>query len=319
MLYLSVIIVSYNTEMLLANCLRSVLASLASSGISDCEIIVVDNASSDGSDRLVRTQFPQVRLIGNERNVGFAAAANQGIRQSQGRYALLLNPDTLVLGKAIGEMAAFLDQHPKAGVVNCKLLHGDGSFQHSAFRFPTLLMSFFDFFPLHHRLANSRLNGRYPVGAYLAPFQIDHPLGACFMVRREALDEVGLLDEGFFMYCEEVDWCLRIKKQGWLIHCQPEAEVVHYTGQSTRQSWGPMYVELHRSRFRLFRKHYSPLFCAAARRIVRLGIWREIRKARSLRGKGLITEAEFQQRQQAYGEILKLISEDAYNLRHSHR
>lgn len=321
MLYISVIIVSYNTEVLLERCLLSVLASLASSGIAEerAEIIVVDNASSDGSAALVRTRFPQVKLIQNVGNVGFAAASNQGIRESQGEYLFFLNPDTEVLSNAIGELATFLQQHDGVGMVNPKLLNPDGSFQHSSFRFPSLWMDFLDFFPLSHRLINSRLNGRYPFSAYRQPFEIGHPLGAAFMVRRKAVEEVGLLSEEFFMYCEEIDWCLRIKRKGWRIFCQPKAEVLHYGAQSTRQFWGPMFVELHRSRFLLFRKHYSPSFRAAARQIVRLGIWWKMRKARCEHRKGLITAAQFQERRETYMKVLELISEDARNICRRHR
>ena len=152
------------------------------------------------------------------------------------------------------------------------LLNSDGTYQHAAFRFPTLPMALIDFFPLNHRLLNSRWNGRYPFSLYEHPFAMDHPLGACIVVRREACKDVGLLDEQFFMYCEEIDWCRRIKQAGWEIMHVPDARVVHHGGRSTSQAAGRMFVELHRSRFRLFAKHQGRGYQWAARAIVAVGV-----------------------------------------------
>jgi hypothetical protein len=265
---LTVIIVSYNTRSLLARCLASLAAELRPPD----EVIVIDNASADGSAALVRERFPHVRVIANAENRGFASACNQGLRAAQGELLCLLNPDTQLFPGALEALATFLAAHPHVGVVGPTLLHSDGSYQHAAFRFPTLLMALIDFFPLHHRLINSRLNGRYPFAQYEHPFAMDHPLGACMMVRRDVCDAVGLLDEHFFMYCEEVDWCQRIKQAGWEIMHVPNARVIHHSGQSTKQSAGRMFVELHRSRFRLFAKHYSRGYQGAARAIVVLGM-----------------------------------------------
>jgi GT2 family glycosyltransferase len=220
---LSIVVVSYNTRQLLKECLDSVYASLAES-ILVSEVVVVDNASQDGSAVMVRKHFPRFRLIANEDNRGFAAANNQALRAlgygtgdtshpPLPKYAMLLNPDTIVGRRALTTLVRFMDENPKAGACGARLLHSDGSFQHSAFAFPTLLQVFLDFFPINYRLTDSRANGRYPRRLYRAgePFPIDHPLGAALMVRREAIEQVGLLDEGFFMYCEEIDWCLRLK------------------------------------------------------------------------------------------------------------
>ncbi|MDP2727242.1 MAG: glycosyltransferase family 2 protein, partial [Dehalococcoidia bacterium] len=217
----SVVIVSYNVSGLLRRCLESVFRSLERAAL-ESEVLVVDNASSDGSGEMVRSSFPGVRLIQNQANRGFAAATNQGLTQSRGRYILLLNPDTEVLGDAPTRLTAFLESHPRAAMVTGQLLNADGTLQQGAFRFPNLWMSFFDFFPVHHRLAGSRLNGRYPLDD-MGPFEIDHPLGACMMVRRDVVEQVGLLDEAFFIYCEEIDWCMRIKRAGWHIYCLPQA------------------------------------------------------------------------------------------------
>lgn len=236
------------------------------------EIIVVDNASADGSAALVREQFPQVQLIANTENRGFAAGCNQGLQKAKGDLLCLLNPDTLLFPGALDALASFLEAHREVGVVGPTLLHSDGTYQHAAFRFPTLPMALIDFFPLNHRLLNSRLNGRYPLTLYERPFAMDHPLGACMMVRRETCTDMGLLDEQFFMYCEEIDWCRRIKQAGWAIMHVPGARVVHHCGRSTSQAAGRMFVELHRSRFRLFAKHNSKRYQLAARGIVVVGI-----------------------------------------------
>ena len=304
---LSVIIVSHNTRELLALCLDSLLANLASSALG-YEIIVVDNASRDRTVEMVRKRFPQVQLLANEENLGFAAANNQGLKKSKGNYLLLLNPDTLVKGKALQLMLQFLVSHPQVGMVGPKLLYPDGRLQHSAFSFPTLPMIFLDFFPLNHRLINSRLNGRYPKALYEAgePFPVDHPLGAAMMVRGEAADQVGPLDEGFFIYCEEIEWCMRMKKMGWEIFCLPQAEIVHYVGQSTGQFREAMYVELHRSRYRLYEKHYGPAFRFMARLIVGLGVRREMLKARWEARQGRVAEGEMEKRLDAYRRVLEL-------------
>ena len=264
---ISVVIVSYNTRALLARCLETVSAELHPPN----EVIVVDNASADASVAMVRAQFPQVQVIANTENCGFAVATNQGLRAANGTFLCLLNPDTELFSGALAALANFLESHPDVGVVGPTLLYPDGRYQHAAFHFPTLAMALIDFFPLNHRLLNSRLYGRYPFSMHEKPFAMDYPLGACMMVRREVCAAVGLLDEQFFMYCEEVDWCRRIKQAGWQIMHVPGARVVHHEGQSTRQAAGRMFVELHRSRFRLFAKHCSRRYQLAARGIVATG------------------------------------------------
>ncbi|MGB5933708.1 MAG: glycosyltransferase family 2 protein [Anaerolineae bacterium] len=304
---LSVIIVSHNTRELLALCLDSLLANLASSALG-YEVIVVDNASRDRTVEMVLKRFPQVQLLANEENLGFAAANNQGLKESKGNYLLLLNPDTLVQGEALQLMFQFLVSHPRVSLVGPKLLYSDGRLQHSAFSFPTLLMIFLDFFPLNHRFIDSRLNGRYPKALYEAgePFAVDHPLGAAMMVRRETVDQVGPLDEGFFIYCEEIDWCMRMKKMGWEIFCLPQAEIVHYVGKSTGQFREAMYVELHRSRYRLYEKHHGPAFRLMSRLIVGLGVRREMLKARREARQGKVAEGKLEKRLDAYRQVLEL-------------
>jgi N-acetylglucosaminyl-diphospho-decaprenol L-rhamnosyltransferase len=279
---LAIIVVSYNTRTLLQACLAYVYRGLQTSDLAG-EVWVVDNASSDDSANMVRSEFSTAHLIAHPENVGFAAANNLALQaigfgpQDTARElpnaVLLLNPDTLIRDDALGALYRTLHEQPRTGVTGAGLVYPDDSFQHSAFRFPDLMQVFFDFFPLNHRLTDSRLNGRYPRSLYEAgrPFAIDFPLGAALMARREAIQQVGLMDERFFMYCEEIDWCLRFRRAGWGISCVPQARIVHYSAQSTRQFHDRMFVALWRSRFRLFEKHYSRFFRWAVHQIVALG------------------------------------------------
>ncbi len=317
---LSVIIVSYNTQQLLRECLASVQANLSRSDLMG-QVWVVDNASLDDSAHIVAREFPQVQLIANEDNVGFAAANNQALRaMGFGKssvstphsplpaYVFLLNPDTLVRDNALGTLVRFMEDNLSVGAVGAGLVHPDGPFQHSAFSFPTLPQVFFDFFPINYRLIDSRLNGRYPRRLYETgkPFPIDHPLGAALMVRREAVEGVGLLDERFFIYCEEIDWCMRIKRAGWAVFCVPEARIVHYVAQSTSQFPDEMFVQLWRSRYSLFGKHYSRFFRWAARRIVRLGLRREMWELYRQARRGEIDGNELEKRLRACQQVMEM-------------
>jgi N-acetylglucosaminyl-diphospho-decaprenol L-rhamnosyltransferase len=313
---LAIVIVSWNVQELLEACLASVYEGLKNSNLVG-EVWVVDNASTDDSAAMVRERFPQARLMANETNVGFAAANNQALwamgfpsaeRHKLPRYVLLLNPDTEVLGDALATMVRFLDENPQAGVAGAKLLYPDGRLQHSVFAFPSLAQAFLDFFPLHYRLLNSRLNGRYPRKSYERgePFPIDHPLGAALMARGEAVRKVGLLDERFFIYCEEIDWCMRVKRAGWGIYCVPGAEVVHHEAKSTRQVRGEMFVALWRSRYLLFEKHYGRFYRWAVRRIVRLGLRAEMRRTLAAHEQGEISDAELESCLTAYRTVAEM-------------
>jgi len=316
---LSVVIVSYNTRDLLAACLTSVLQPgsgrfpdghnwphpLPPAPPAAYEVIVVDNASADESVALVREHFPAVQVIALDQNVGFAAANNIGLARASGRHLMLLNPDTIVLDHALDHMVHFLDTHPRVGAVGGRLLNPDGTPQHSAFRFPNLWMSLFDFFPINHRVINSRLNGRYPLRDYEHPFPIDHPLGADLAVRRSVIEQVGLLDEGYFMYCEELDWCMRIKRAGWEIWYVP-APIIHFGAQSTRQFREAMFIELYRARYRFFRKYYSRPWQWAVRQVVRLGLRREMWRTKRAHAHGLLSDADYAARMQAYRTVFAL-------------
>ena len=277
---LSVIIVSWNVRALLDGCLESLRPLLnheSDSASAPTEIIVVDNASRDGTVAWLRTAWPQVQVVASAENLGFGRANNAGLARARGEWLLLLNPDTVVQPGAVEALMAFLAAHPAAGMVAPRLLYGDGTLQRNAFHFPGLAQVFLDLFPLHPRLVDSPLNGRYRAERQAggAPFPIDHPLGAAMLIRRAVYEQVGGFDEGFFMYAEEVDWCRRIRAAGWEIWQVPAAHIVHLAGQSTRQVAGRMYVELWRARYRFFAKHYPPRFRHAARLVVRAGMLRK--------------------------------------------
>jgi N-acetylglucosaminyl-diphospho-decaprenol L-rhamnosyltransferase len=283
---LAIVIVSWNVRDLLRACLSSVYSDLATSGLA-AEVWVADNASHDGSPEMVRADFAQARLFASPENLGFAGGNNLALRQlataGPPRYVLLLNPDTEVRAGALCTLFDFMEEHPRVGVAGARLFYGDGGFQHSAFGFPGLWQIAFDLFPLPARLHESRLNGRYPQTWYErgAPFPVDHPLGATMMVRWQVIRQAGLFDQDFYMYCEEIDWCMRIKRTGWEIYCVPQAEVVHHAGQSTGQIQADMFVNLWRSRRRLYDKHYGPLKRWLAWRLVRAGLQYKIQQAQS--------------------------------------
>jgi GT2 family glycosyltransferase len=297
---LSIVIVSYNTADLLRRCLLSLPAGVG--GLAH-EIIVVDNASTDGSAAMVAAEFPAVRLIAQRENAGFAAANNVGLARARGDWLGLLNPDTEVAPGALAEVVAWLRAHPAAGVAAPRLLNPDGSTQATGFRFPGPAQVALDWFPVSPRLLTSRLNGRYPPRD--APFRIDHPLGACFVVRRAAAEAVGLFDAGYFMYSEEVDWFRRLAAAGWQIWSLPAATVVHHGGASTRQQPARMFEELHRSRDRYLRRWLSPPAYRLTRLITRAGALAEAIHAHRRRRAGLLTAAEADDRIRACGRIFR--------------
>lgn len=306
-----VAIVSFNTRDLLAACLESLQACSL-----PLQIVVVDNASADGSAELVRRRFPQVTLIEAGRNLGFAAATNLAIctvrREHPAlEYVLLLNPDTVVCAGAIENLVAFLDAHPRVGIVAPRLLNPDGTLQPAAFRFPTLAMTLLDLFPpgevLPGRLYNSWWHGRYPQEqSGDAPFPIDHPLGACMLVRCTVIDQVGLLDEGYFMYAEEIDWCYRVRRAGWAIWQAPAARVVHVGGAATSQFRARMLVALYASRLRFFRKHYGERAARLHMAIIRAGMLRLMLRAWRDYAARVIGRDELRSRLWAYGSVLRL-------------
>ncbi|MGD1994296.1 MAG: glycosyltransferase family 2 protein [Anaerolineae bacterium] len=253
---LSVVVVSWNVRDLLRQSISSVLSAPEPEG--GLELIVVDNGSSDGSVEMVRATFPQVNLIANQENRGFPAANNQGIDVARGRYVFLLNPDTEVVGDALRTMVAFADAHPDVGVVGPQLLNPDGTVQSSRRRFPTLATAFFESTWLES-LAPRRLLDRYRVLDHPddAILDVDWVDGAALMARREAIEQVGPLDEGFFMYSEELDWCRRFREAGWHVIHLPTAQIVHHRGKSSEQVVTARHIHFQTSKVRYFHKHHS--------------------------------------------------------------
>lgn len=254
---LSIIIVSWNVCDLLRRCLQSVDREQRAVG---SEVIVIDNASSDGSAEMVAREFPQVRLIANAENRGFPGANNQGIAVSAGRYVMLLNPDTEVLGDALKMIVAYLDAQPQVGALGPQLLNPDGSVQSSRRRFPTFWTALFESTWLRPWAPAGLLERYYVLDRRDdETSEVDWVTGACLVVRREALEQVGGLDEGFFMYSEELDWCKRIKAAGWKVVYFPEAQVIHYGGKSSEQVLPARHIHFQTSKIRYFRKHHGAL------------------------------------------------------------
>lgn len=230
---LSIVILSYNTKDVLRGCLASLRAGKTNADA--WEIIVVDNASTDGSAEMVRKEYPAVRVIPQKSNLGYSAGNNVGIRKSQGKYILLLNSDTEASPGAIQETLQYLQHHADVGVISCKLTRLDGSMDPACHRgFPTPWAALTYFLGLERLLPKSNIFGRYHLGFknLSEPHEIDSPSGAFYMIRHDVVNEAGLLDEQFFMYGEDLDWSYRIKEEGWKIIFYPFVSVLHKKWQS---------------------------------------------------------------------------------------
>ena len=236
MVDLTVVIVNYNVSYFLEQCLHSVLKAAER---IDCEIFVVDNNSVDGSVALVRQKFPEVKLIVNKDNVGFSRANNQAIRESNGRYVLLLNPDTLVEEDTFSKTVGFMDEHPNAGGLGVKMIDGKGRFLPESKRgLPTPSVAFYKIFGLSALFPKSKIFGKYHLG-FLSKEEthsVEVLSGAFMLMRKSALDKVGLLDEDFFMYGEDIDLSYRIILGGYKNYYYHNARIIHYKGESTKKS-----------------------------------------------------------------------------------
>lgn len=251
----SIITVSWNVCSLLRDCLLSVDRSRAAINL---EMIVVDSGSTDGSPEMVAKEFPWVTLITRKENLGFPKGNNLGIKEARGRFILLLNPDTVVLEDALYQMVAYMDQNIAVGGLGAQLLNPDGTIQSSRRRFPTIWTAVFE---------STWLQGFAPAAVNRAYFVQDLPIdeitdvdwvtGACLMVPRRVIDHVGLLDEAYFMYSEELDWCRRIKEAGWRVVYFPPAKIIHYIGKSSEQAVTARHINFQRAKLRYFRKYYG--------------------------------------------------------------
>lgn len=255
---LSIIVVNYETGPLLGNCLASVRRF---AGDVTLECIVVDNASTDGSLEALRG-FPEVQLVRNTTNVGFGRAVNAALRLAKGRYFLLLNPDTVIVSPVFRTLIASLEARPAVGIVGPRLINVDGSLQTSAYRFPTLFQAAGAVLGLKRvvpvelvrRVAGGRLGRHFgQLDPHLHPRPVDYVTGACMLVRREVVEQVGEFDERFFLYFEEKDFCLRASRQGWQVYFDPSAEVVHVIGGSSKGDPATTVVE----RFRSLRQYHD--------------------------------------------------------------
>lgn len=268
----SIIIVNYNTRQLTLDCLESVYASRTA---YHYELIVVDNASHDGSVEAIRTAYPKVQMIANRDNTGFAVANNQGMGIARGRYILLLNSDTVVQPDTLEVMIGFMDGHPEMGASGCKVILPDGSLDKACKRgFPTPSASFYYAFGLSRLFPDRPKFNQYQLG-HLSPedeYPIDCLVGAFMLVRREVVEQVGGLDETFFMYGEDVDWCYRIKEAGWGIYYYPRTYIVHYKGASARRKPMKIVYEFHRAMWVFHRKHYAKQYSLFTNTAVWLGI-----------------------------------------------
>jgi GT2 family glycosyltransferase len=254
----SIIIVNWNARDLIRPCLESIYRETR--GVS-FEVIVVDNLSSDGSVEMLRDDFPSVKLIASDVNRGFAGGNNVGMAVSTGRYLLLLNPDTLVRDNAIAKMVQFADVRPEAGVVGPRVLNMDGTLQRSCFLSPSVLNLLLSTFGLHKLSPKSSFFGREIMS--WCPMTEERPVdvvsGCCMLVRRDAYRQVGGMDETYFMYFEETDWCYRIREAGWQVVYTPGAEITHLGGACTERVKSDMMAQHAASLLLFFRKHKGTL------------------------------------------------------------
>ncbi|MBU0702388.1 MAG: glycosyltransferase family 2 protein [Chloroflexi bacterium] len=272
MLDLSIVIVNWNVRDLLRCCLASLAERAPGVAAPSLEVIVVDNGSADGSADMIRTEFPHVQLIANDENRGFTAANNQGLARGRGRYLLLLNPDTEVLGDALATMIGYMDERPQVGALGPQLRYPDGTLQPSRRRFPTLTTALVESTIVQQWWADNRILRRY----YMADTAegtpgddtiqaVDWLVGACLLVRRQVYEQVGGLDEGFFMYSEELDWCRRIRDAGWEVVYLPTATIVHHEGKSSEQVVAARHIHFQTSKVRYFRKYHGQVVAEVLR------------------------------------------------------
>ena len=260
---ISVIIVNWNTKDLLETCLNSITETMEA---LTYEIIVVDNASSDGSVAMLATKYPQVKTIVNQENRGFGAANNQGFAVMQGRYALLINTDALLTAGAAQKMWIFAEATPRAAIICGQLLNADGSKQNSIASFPTLLTLATNTSLLEYLFPRKYPSKRYD---HDGPLEVDSAIGACMMIRKKALDEVSFFDDRYFFFFEETDMAYAMRRKGWLIYQVPDALIYHLQGQSIGHN-ARSRVEFYRSRYQFLRKWHTSAYYRAAAAVILL-------------------------------------------------
>jgi GT2 family glycosyltransferase len=273
---ISIIILSYNTKDLL----KQTLDSLCHKNFSDREYFVVDNASTDGSPQMVKKDYPWVTLIANHDNKGFAAANNQAIKIAKGKYLVLLNSDTEVIDDALGDIARYLDNHPDVGAITPKIMLTNGQLDPACHRgMPTPWRSFCYFAGLEKLFPTSRLFGGYHQ-AYLdlnTTHVIETSAATGFMVRKQMVDEIGMLDEAFFLYGEDLDWCMRMNQANWKIVYFADATIIHYKSQSGKKNKksktkSAATHHFYNTMYQFYEKHYSKTYPTWVRQLVYAGI-----------------------------------------------
>lgn len=252
-LALSIIIVNWNTRDITRNCLSSVREKVC--GI-DYETIVVDNASSDGSAEMIRAEFPEVRLIANEENLGFGRANNQAMRVARGRLFLLLNSDTLIIDDSVERLVSFIERDSTIGIAGCKLLFEDQTLQSSCSRFPSIRLALLEGL-MFYKLLPRRTQGELLLGGYWPhdhARDVDCVWGAAMIVRREVFDETGGFDERIFMYGEDLEWCMRVRDFGWRITFTPDCKIIHLNHKSAEKKYGDERIDLcHKRMYEIYR------------------------------------------------------------------
>lgn len=299
---LSIVTVSWNVCELLRECIQSVDAGR---GDLHLEMIVVDSASTDGSPDMVAQDFPWVKLIRGQENLGFPRGNNLGIAQAKGRHILLLNPDTVIIGDALPAMVQHLEQHLDIGALGAQLLNPDGTIQSSRRRFPTFLTAVFESTWLENIAPRSITRHYYALDlANDTVSDVDWVTGACLMVPKRVVDHVGPLDEGFFMYSEELDWCRRIKDAGWRVVYFPQAKIMHHVGKSSEQAVTARHINFQQAKLRYFRKYYGRIPTFILRTILLLNyIWQIALEA----SKGLLGHKRPMRRQRirSYWQVIR--------------
>ena len=269
---LSIIIVNYNVRDFLMHALESIQSALKN--ISH-EIYVVDNASVDGSVEMVKNRFSQVKIITNSRNIGFAAANNMAIRKSSGEYIVMINPDTVVQEDTFSSLIRFMENNPGTGVATCKILNPDGSFSvDSRHSIPTPMTAFWKLIGLNRLFPKNKVFGRYNLTFLDENITncVDAISGSFMFIRHQVIEDVGFLDEDYFMYCEDVDYCYRVNKSGWKIYYVPESSIIHYKGESTKKNNLDYVINFNRSLYIFYKKHFHKKYFALTGWIILLGI-----------------------------------------------
>lgn len=247
---ISFIIVNYNARELLFSCIKSIYETVTKISF---EVILVDNGSSDGSLEMVQDKFPDVTPVRNNENRGFASANNQALDLMRGRYALLLNTDTVLTANAVPELLSFMESHPEAAIACGQLLNADGTRQNSIAGFPDVLSLLLNTPVLEYLFPRQYPSKRYDIKV---PVEIDSGIGACLIVRKQAIEKVGKLDERYFFFFEETDWAFQMRKAGWKIYHVPTAFIYHLQGKTIGDGFNSR-REFYRSRYRYFRKWHG--------------------------------------------------------------